>query len=113
MAKIAFWITAGPGLEEKALAGLRMAERLKTNQNQDVQVFFAGPAVHLTSNPILEIAETIHRLHELNILPSTCPVNARNAGLNPQLIAEAGFGLRAAGEVLVEWVESGYQVIGI
>lgn len=43
MAKLAFWITAGPELEEKALSGIILASRLKQNRGQDVEVYFLVP----------------------------------------------------------------------
>lgn len=51
MAKVAFWITAGPALADKALSNLVLAGRLKANRGQDVQVYFLGPGLNSPDGP--------------------------------------------------------------
>lgn len=113
MAKIAFWITAGPNLEAKALAGLRLALRLKTVRHQDVQVFLYGPGLELAASDSPLVREALKTLREAEVAMGACPVNAKSLGISEDVVVGAGVGLRAAGEVLVELVDQGYQVIGI
>jgi hypothetical protein len=113
MAKIAFWITAGPELEDKALSGLRLASRLKAVRQQDVQVFFYGPGVRLAVSNTPRMVEALSELREAQVSFGACPVNAERMGVDPELVSATGSDLRSAVDVMVDLVEQGYQVIGI
>ncbi|MCY0878889.1 MAG: DsrE family protein [Firmicutes bacterium] len=114
MAKIAFWITAGPELEAKAVAGLRLAERLKTGRHADVEVFLYGPGLHLTTSPSPAIQEALGALKQAAVAMGACPVNVKTMGLEDDVVAAAGVQLRRrAVDALLELVEQGYQIIGI
>jgi hypothetical protein len=113
MAKLAFWITAGPDLESKALAGLRLASRLKTVRQQDVKVYLFGPGVALAASSSEDVAAALESLREAGVPVGACPANVKSMGIDEQLVLNAGVELNPAGEVLIDWVETGYQVIGI
>ncbi|MCY0885123.1 MAG: DsrE family protein [Firmicutes bacterium] len=111
MAKLAFWITAGPELEEKALAGLILAARLKANRNQDVQVYLFGPGVRLAANPSPRIKEALDGLNQASVPVSYCPANAKQYQLE-EAMAATGYRSVPAGEAIVELAESGYEIVG-
>ncbi len=113
MAKIAFWITAGPDQVAKAMSGLRLAERLKITRGQDVKVYLFGPGVALADGSVPEVTEALAALRAGEVEVQACPNNVAQLGLDGAVIEGHGVGLRPAGEVLVELVEEGYQVIGV
>jgi len=114
MAKIAFWITAGPDQSGKALSGLRLAERLRTIRGQkDVQVYLFGPGVRLTTDGDSNIAQALKDLQLADVSVGACPANVKQMGLDETRVVASGAVLRPAGEVLVDLVEAGYQIIGI
>lgn len=113
MAKIAFWVTAGQDLEAKALAGLRLAARLKTARQQEVQVYLFGPGVGLAVSESPAVQSALKDLREADVAVGACPANVENMGLDTMAVSAVGVGLRPAGEVMIELVENGYQVIGI
>jgi hypothetical protein len=113
MAKIAFWITAGPDQPDKAMTGLRLAERLKNGKQQDVRVFLYGPGVRLaTAGGALE--EAVRTLSGSAIPVQVCPFNARSQEVAHELLLDQGVSLdETASEALVRWIEEGFQVIGV
>ncbi|MCY0880449.1 MAG: DsrE family protein [Firmicutes bacterium] len=113
MAKIAFWITAGPDLKEKALAGVVLAGRLKKNRRQDVEVYFFGPGVALAGQAAQDpqLKEIFTQLFDSQAPVGVCPFNAEQYGVK-DLLASNGYRMEPAGEALVRLVEQGYQVIG-
>ena len=111
MAKIAFWITAGPDLRDKALANLILAGRLKTHRNQDVEVYFFGPGVRLASVGDAAIDEALATLTGAQVPLAACPANADQYGVTEQVSAR-GITMELAGEALVRLVEQGYQIVG-
>ncbi len=113
MAKIAFWITAGPELEAKALSGLRLAGRLKSVRQQEVQVFFYGPGVRLAVSNTPLVVEALNELKAANVAFAACPVNAERMGVDVDVVSATGSDLRPAVDVIVDLVEQGYRVIGI
>ncbi|MCY0899827.1 MAG: DsrE family protein [Firmicutes bacterium] len=114
MANIAFWITAGPELEGKALAALRLAERLKTVRQQNVEVFLYGPGLQLTQSLSPAIQDALASLREATVSMGACPVNVQTMGVAEDVVAAAGVDLkRRAVDALIELVEGGYQIIGI
>lgn len=114
MAKIAFWITAGPDQAQKALSGLRLAQRLRTVRDQkDVRVYLFGPGVGLTLDSNPQIQEVFKDLREAPVSVEACPANVKQMGLDEEAVVAAGVTLRPAGEVLVELTDAGYQVIGV
>jgi hypothetical protein len=113
MAKIAFWITAGPDQAAKAMSGLRLAERLKTTRGQDVKVYLFGPGVALGQSDIPEVVKALEDLRVGEVGVQACPANVEQLGLDRAAIEAHGIGLRPAGEVLVELVEEGYQIVGV
>ena len=113
MAKIAFWITAGPDQVGKAMSGLRLAERLKTNRGEDVKVYLFGPGVALGQSDIPEVVKVLEDLRAGEVGVQACPANVEQLGLDQATIEAHGINLRPAGEVLVELVEAGYQIVGI
>jgi len=113
MAKIAFWITAGPDLADKALTGLRLAERLKNGQHQDVRVFLYGPGVKLASLGGA-VQEALRALDAATVPVQACPFNAQSQGVAHNLLRDRGVNLdERASDVLIHWVEDGYQIIGV
>lgn len=114
MAKIAFWITAGPDQMGKALTGLRLAERLKTVRGEkDVQVYLFGPGVRLTTDGNADVQAALKALRGAEVAVQACPANVQQMGLDEAAVLATGVGLRPAGEVLIELVDQGYQVIGV
>ncbi len=114
MAKIAFWITAGPDQPMKALSGLRLAQRLRTTRDQkDVQVYLFGPGVALTTDSNPQIQEVLKDLREASVSVQACPANVKQMGLDEKAVLATGTTLRPAGEVLVELVDQGYQIVGV
>lgn len=113
MAKIAFWITAGPDQVGKAMSGLRLAERLKTRRGEDVKVYLFGPGVALADGTHAEVSAVLAELREGEVEVQACPANVDQLGLDHAVVEAHGVGLRPAGEVLVELVEAGYQVVGV
>jgi hypothetical protein len=113
LARIAFWIMSGPDQSAKALAALRLADRLKTVRGQDVQVYLYGPGVRLAVEGEEAVRQAFHELGGHDVPVQACPVNVQQLGLAEEAVRGAGVGLRPAGEVLVELIEQGYQVIGV
>ena len=114
MAKIAFWITAGPDQAPKALSGLRLAQRLRTTRDEkDIQVYLFGPGVQLSTTDNPQIQEVLKDLREASVTVQACPANVKQMGLNEDAVLATGVKLRPAGEVLVELVDNGFQVIGV
>ncbi|MCY0874997.1 MAG: DsrE family protein [Firmicutes bacterium] len=111
MAKMAFWITAGPELEEKALAGMVLASRLKKNRGQDVEVYFFGPGVKLVGSSSERVKEALSMLKDAQVVGSYCPFNAQQYSVE-DAVSGAGLQPEPAGEALVRLVEQGYQVVG-
>lgn len=111
MAKLAFWITAGPELEDKALAGVVLAGRLKQNRGQDVEVYFFGPGVKLAGQASGRMKEALDALAEAKVPAGVCPFNAEQYGVTDEL-ASNGYRMEPAGEALVRLVEEGYAVVG-
>jgi hypothetical protein len=113
MAKLLFWVTAGVDQEAKVRANLVLALRLKTVRQQDVRVYFFGPGVKLAESGSDEVRNAIRALHDEGVTVEACPANVQQMNLNPDAITSLGIGLHPAGEVLVQLVEDGYQVIGV
>lgn len=113
MAKIAFWIMSGPDQEEKVIAALRFATRLKTVRKQDVQVYVYGPALRLVTGGNPDVRKLLDALVHDAVPLQACPVNAEQVGIPHDALEAVGVSLRSAGEVMVELVEQGYQVIGV
>lgn len=112
MAKIAFWITAGPNLADKALANLRLASRLRDNRKQDVQVYFFGPGVELAGRAEGAVKEALMGLTQSSVPIAACPFNAEQYGVTTQ-VTDQGIVMEPAGEALIRLVENGYQVVGV
>ncbi len=114
LAKIAFWITAGPDQPLKALSGLRLAQRLRTTRDQkDVHVYLFGPGVQLTTDTNAQIQEALKDLREASVPVEACPANVKQLGLDESTVLATGAQLRPAGEALLELVDQGYQIIGV
>ncbi|MCI0182998.1 MAG: DsrE family protein [Acidibacillus sp.] len=111
MAKLAFWITAGPELEEKALSGIILASRLKQNRGQDVEVYFFGPGVKLVGSESERVKGALAMLQEAKVHGGFCPFNAQQYEVETAVSA-AGLHGEQAGEALIRLAESGYQIIG-
>jgi hypothetical protein len=111
MAKIASWITAGPGQEGKALAGVRIAARLRQSGRAETKVIFFGPGVQLLDEATGELHEAIESLKGAGVPILACQFNAQQLGATDRLKAY-GVDLQGAGDVLVELTEEGYQVVG-
>lgn len=114
MAKIAFWITAGPDQRGKALSGLRLAQRLRAVRHEEhVQVYLFGPGVRLTVDDDPDIKQVLTDLKEASVTVQACPANVKQMGLDEAVVLASGARLRPAGEVLVELADDGYQIIGV
>ena len=114
MAKIAFWITAGPDQANKALSALVLAQRLRTvRHQQDVEVYLFGPGVALTTAGIPAIQQALAALKESEVRTRACPANVRQMGLDEQVVSATGVVLEPAGAVIVDLVDQGYQIIGV
>ena len=111
MAKLAFWITAGPELEAKAISGIVLGSRLKKTRGQDVEVYFFGPGVKLVGEPSEAVREALAMLRDADVHGGYCPFNAQQYGVETA-VAGAGLHGEPAGEALVRLVEEGYQVVG-
>lgn len=113
MAKIAFWITAGPDQVDKAMSGLRLAQRLRANRGQDVRVYLFGPGVALGESAIPAVIEVLSDLRESEVPVQACPANVTQMGLDEKVLTGRGIALEPAGNIMIELVESGYQVVGV
>lgn len=111
MAKIAMWITAGPGLEAKALAGVRLATRLRETGRAETEVFFFGPGVELLDVSEGELRKALDGLRPAGVPVSACVNNAKNLGAEDRLKAY-GVDLLPATEVVARLTDEGYQIIG-
>ncbi|MHB1612293.1 MAG: DsrE family protein [Sulfobacillus sp.] len=112
MAKIAFWITAGPTLQDKALANTVLAGRLKIHRNQDVQVYFFGPGVQLAGQTEGPMAEALKTLSDSSVPMGACPFNAEQYGVTAT-VTDKGIVMEPAGEALVRLIDEGYQIVGV
>ncbi len=113
MAKIAFWITAGPDQVDKAMSGLRLAQRLRANRGQDVRVYLFGPGVALGASDGAPVTEVLADLAASEVPMQACPANVAQMGLDEQVLTGRGIALEPAGNIMIELVESGYQIVGI
>ncbi len=111
MAKIAFWITAGPDQSDKALAGIRLAQRMKDHRGQDMEVYFFGPGVKLLGDPPPAVKSALDDLFASGSPIGICPANAEQFGIKDDLAVQ-GYRMEPAGEALMRLVESGYHVVG-
>lgn len=111
MAKLAFWITAGPESEGKALAGMILASRLKKLRQQEVEVYFFGPAVGMVGSPGDKLKEALDALKDADVRGGFCPANAQQFGVETVLTANGLHG-EPAGEAIVRLAEEGYQIVG-
>ena len=112
MAKIAFWITAGPELQDKAIANIVLAGRLSANRSQDVQVYFFGPGVQLAGQAEGFLVEALATLVQGAVPIAACPGNAEQYGVTTR-VTDQGITLEPAGEALVRLVNDGYQIVGV
>lgn len=112
MSKIAFWITAGPDLRDKALANMVLAGRLKANRQQDVEVYFFGPGVQLAGSNDEAVTQALKILTEGQVSLGACPFNAEQYGVT-QTVGDQGIRMEPAGEALVRLTQEGYQIIGV
>lgn len=112
MAKIAFWITAGPELQDKALANIVLASRLKKNRSQDVQVYFFGPGVKLAGHADGKLLDALGALGESIVPMGACGANAEQYGVT-QSLTEKGIVIEPAGEALIRLIDQGYEVVGV
>lgn len=112
MAKIAFWVTAGPALQDKVLPNLVLANRMKTMRQQDVQVYFFGPGVELAGKAEGRLAEALATLGQSEVPMGACPANAEQYGVVTS-VTDKGVNMEPAGEALVRLIEQGYQVVGV
>ncbi len=112
MAKLAFWITAGPTMVDKVLANLVLATRLKANREQDVEVYFFGPGVDLAGHAQGQFAEALQALMNTAVPVGVCPANATQYEVTA-VLTEQGVKMEPAGEALVRLVEAGYQIVGV
>ncbi len=112
MAKIAFWITAGPELRDKALANMVLAGRLKANRQQDVEVYFFGPGVLLAGGDDEAITQALKTLSEGQVPVAACPFNAEQYGVS-KAVGDQGITMEPAGEALVRLAQEGYQIVGV
>ncbi len=113
MTKIAFWITAGPDQADKALSGLRLAQRLRANRAQDTRVYLFGPGVALGESSIPAVVAVLEDLRNSEVPVQACPANVEQMGLDEKVITGRGIELEPAGNVMIELVESGYQIVGV
>jgi len=113
MAKIAFWITAGPDQVEKAMSGLRLAQRLRANRGQDVRVYLFGPGVALGTLDGGPIVDVLAELSASEVSVKACPANVAQMGLDETVLTSRGVAMEPAGDVMIELVESGYQIVGV
>jgi hypothetical protein len=113
MAKLLFWVTSGADQEEKVVANLRLALRLKTVRQQEVRVFFYGPGLRLAESGDETVRAAIAELHHQAVRMQACPNNAKLLNVNELKISGQGIAFQSAGEVLSQLVEEGYQVITV
>lgn len=111
MTKIASWITAGPGQEGKALAGVRIAARLRQSRRAETKVVFFGPGVQLLDQASGELREALESLKGAGSPIIACQFNAKQLGAEERL-KNYGVSLEPASDVLVQLTEEGYQVVG-
>ncbi len=95
------------------MSGLRLAQRLKSTRDQDVKVYLFGPGVALGEGKDPAIKGVLEELRSSAVPVQACPANVAQMELDEKVITGFGIELRPAGEVLVELVEQGYQVIGV
>ncbi len=95
------------------MSGLRLAQRLKSTRGQDVKVYLFGPGVALGEGKDPAIKGVLEDLRGAEVPVQACPANVTQMNLDEKLITGFGIELRPAGEVLVELVDDGYQVIGV
>ncbi len=111
MAKLAFWITAGPELADKALAGIVLATRLKQNRGQDVEVYLFGPGVKFAGEAQGDARAKFMDLIKAEVPVGVCPANAESYGVK-EILESEGYIMEPAGEALIRLNDSGYQIVG-
>lgn len=110
MARLAFLVVSGPDQIDRALPGLHMAERVKTQRGAEVQVLFFGPGVRLLASGDPRVKERVDALRAAGITPQACRGNAEMFSVVSEVEA-LDVQLSMAGQVVTGWAEQGYTVL--
>ncbi|MHB1504246.1 MAG: DsrE family protein [Acidimicrobiales bacterium] len=105
-AKLAFMILSDD--PARAIPGLIMATRLRTNRQADVRVLFFGPGVKLAASGAVD--EQLAGLREAGIGPKACVANVEQYGLADEIGARP-VDLLPAGAEVEQFAQEGYTVI--
>lgn len=104
--KVAFLILSDD--PERAVPGLVMASRMKTNRGADVRVLFFGPAVRLAASGTVD--GPLEALRSAGITPTACSANADQYGVTEE-VSSRSITLLAAGAEVEEFARGGYTVL--
>lgn len=105
-ARVAFLILSDD--PARALPGLVMAARMKTNRGADVRVLFFGPGVKLAASGVAD--EQLEALRAAGIGAKACSANVEQYGLGAE-VATRPLELLAAGAEVEEYARLGYTVL--
>ncbi|MCL4423380.1 MAG: DsrE family protein [Actinobacteria bacterium] len=105
-AKVAFMILSDD--PDRAVPGLVMATRLKSNRNVDVRVLFFGPGVKLAASG--KIDDQLQGLRSAGIGAKACTANVEQYGVTSE-IASRPLELLAAGAEVEDFARNGYTVL--
>lgn len=105
-ARVAFLILSDD--PDRAIPGLVMAARMKTNRGADVRVLFFGPGVKLAASGAVD--EQLEALVSAGIDAKACSANVEQYGLVEQIGARP-LELLAAGAEVEEYAREGYTVL--
>ncbi len=105
-ARVAFLIISDD--PERAIPGMVMAARMKSNRNADVRLLFFGPGTRLAASG--KVDEQLDTLHSVGILSKVCTANVDQFGLAAEIAARP-VELVAAGAEVEEFARKGYTVL--
>ena len=105
-AKIAFFIISDD--PNRAVPGLVMATRLKSNRGADVRVLFFGPSVRLAASG--QIDAQLAELHDVGIGTKACRANVEQYEVTEEIAARP-LELLAAGAEVEAFALEGYTVV--
>lgn len=105
-ARVAFLILSDE--PARALPGLTMAARMKTNRGADVRVLFFGPGVKVAASGAAD--EQLQALQAAEVRTTACAANVEQYGLAEEA-AKRPLTLLAAGAEVEEFARQGFTVL--
>lgn len=104
--KVAFLILSDD--PSRALPGLVLAARMKSNRGADVRVLFFGPGVKIAASGAVD--DQLEALQAAGVRPKACSANVDQYGLADE-VGSRPIDLLAAGAEVEEFAREGYTVL--